>query len=70
MATPSCIFTPILFQTSPYAIILLLETVSTVPPFSYLSGLLFLLRFHILTPTKKLVLKGLICWVAGHSDRI
>ena len=65
MDAPSCIFTLILFQTSPQAIVLLMQTVSTVPQFSHLSNLLFLLRFHILLPLKKLVLKGLICWVVG-----
>ena len=50
--------------------VLLLQTVSTVWKFSHMSGLLFLLHFHILTPMKKLVFKGLICWVVGHSDRI
>ena len=43
---------------------------STTLQFSHLSGLFFLLRLHILTPTKELVFKRLICWVAGHSDRI
>ena len=30
----------------------------------------FLFCFHILTLTKKLVLKGLICWVTSHNNRI
>ena len=57
-------------RRAPQAIVLLLQMVSTVLQFSHLSGLFFLFRLHILTPAKELVFKGLICWVASHSDRI
>ena len=69
MATPSCIFDPFAFQTSPQAVVFLLQMVSMALQFGHLSSMFILLCLHILEPVKELVFQGLIHWVAGDGDK-
>ena len=35
-----------------------------------MSGLILLLRLHLLTPAEKLIFNGLVRWVARHSNKL
>ena len=70
MVTPARIFDMFAFQTSPQAVVFMLQMVNTALQLGHMSGLFLLLCFHILAPAKKLVFQGFIRWIAGHDDRI
>ena len=70
MAAPLCIFTPDPLQTSPQAIVLLLQMVRhgfTIQPSVWPA---FLASFPYPDASKETGPQGLICLVVGHSDRI